>query len=144
MYPQPLTACRCEIAGFCERHRCQKTSTMLALCRLNQYVFDQWENGEGPCLDRLRNGDLPASTAEHFDELAPCRYRGTEPIDHVECELCGRRTEQVPIFACALLGKCTTRRYGTRTEVMRTMPACIRCDKYEPVESPLPETVSTA
>lgn len=141
MYPRPVTPCRCETAGFCSRHRCEKTYSLVLLCRLNQCQFDLWENGEGPCLDRARQGRAAASMIGAFVELPPCRHRGHEPLEHVECELCGGRTEHLPVYACAQLGKCTARRYGTRTEVMRTMPACIRCDKYEAAESAALETV---
>ena len=136
MWPPPLTQCQCESAGFCQRHQCEKIYEMVLACRLNWAAFNQWENGERPCLDRIRS-ELAATGAgaQQFIELPPCRHRGEEPVEHVECELCGGRTQQVPIYGCAIFGKCTPRRYGSRTEIMRTMPSCVRCEKYEAVES---------
>jgi hypothetical protein len=141
MWPQPITPCQCEAAGFCPRHQCEKSHDWLLLCRLNWQMFERWERGEGPCFDRIRaEQNRLAPPSQPFGELPACRHRGAEPLEHANCELCGGRTEQVPIFACTLLGKCTTRRYGSRTEIMRTMPSCVRCEKYEAVENALAET----
>jgi hypothetical protein len=141
MYPQPLTPCECEAAGFCQRHQCEKTRELMLACRLNVAAFNRWENGEGPCLDQMRlQAAKIASGARSFAELARCRHRSEEPAEQVECELCGGRTELVDVFACAMFGKCTPRRYGSRTEVMRNMPSCIRCEKYETIETNLVET----
>ena len=138
MWPEPLTPCTCEAAGFCSRHQCEKTYEMVLACRLNLYSFNQWEDGEGPCLDRIRAEIEKLGPGEPFVELPACRHRGVDPLEYVECELCGGRTQQVPIYVCALFGKCTPRRYGSRTEIMRTMPSCAGCDQYESSESGQP------
>jgi hypothetical protein len=144
MFPEPLTPCRCETAGFCQRHQCEKTYSWVLACRLNWQMFQQWESGVGPCADRIR-AKLNEQTASSqlFAELPACRHRGTEPLEFVDCELCGGRNERVPLYSCDCFGKCTPRRYGTRTEIMRQMPSCIRCDKYDAAdENTLRETVS--
>lgn len=135
MFPEPLTPCQCESAGFCQRHQCEKPFQWVLRCRLNACAFERWENGEGPCLDQMR-AELGRRFPDQkpFAELPPCRHRSVEQIDSVECELCGGRTEWVPVFSCAVFGRCTTRRYGSRTAAMRSMPACIRCDAYSAVE----------
>ena len=145
MWPKPITPCRCETGGFCVRHNCKKPYELVLQCRLNWAAFELWETGQGLCLDRARAelAKHPAATPE-FVDLPRCRQRGAEPLQFVECALCGGQAAQVPIYSCALLGKCTPRRYGTRTEVMRTMPSCARCDHYEAAQSTSPETVSTA
>jgi len=143
MWPQPVTPCTCEAAGFCARHKCEKTYELVIACRLNWFAFEQWENGEGPCIDRMRDEiDRIVTEAQRYAELPACRHRGAEPIEHVECELCGSRLQQVPVYACTIFGKCTSRRYGSRTETMRTMPACIRCEKYEPPDAGQPPPAS--
>lgn len=145
MWPPPLTKCECESAGFCPRHRCEKTYEWVLLCRLNEFEFNRWENGEGPCLEQMRAElERLQSGQKPFADLPPCRHRGLEPIEHVDCEICGGRIGQVPVYSCAHFGRCTPRRYGTRTEAMRAMPACIRCDKYEAAESASPDIVSSA
>ena len=145
MWPQPITPCQCQSAGFCPRHQCEKPHEWLLLCRLNWQMFEQWEYGEGPCLDRIRaEQSQQAASAQPFADLPACRHRAIEPLEMVECELCGGRTQQIPIFACAIFGKCTPRRYGSRNEIMRTMPSCLRCERYEAADSISPDIVSTA
>ena len=131
MWPEPITQCECEAAGWCPRHQCVKTHDWLLLCRLDQFTFDLWENGGGPCVDRIQ-ADLAAQAKALPQpvELLPCRHRGVEPLEMVDCELCGGRQLSVPVFACGVLGKCTPRRYGSRTAEMRTMPSCLRCSHY--------------
>ena len=43
-----VTGCVCESAGFCQRHGCEKTSTMRMLCCTRLKFFDAWEAGHGP------------------------------------------------------------------------------------------------
>jgi hypothetical protein len=145
MFPEPITPCRCESAGLCSRHQCEKTYAWVLACRLDWQMFQRWENGEGPCVGQIRalvNGEAPPP--EPIAELPACRHRGAEPLEFVDCELCGGRNERVPLYSCAYFGKCAPRRYGTRTEIMRQMPSCIRCDKYEVAESTSPDIASTA
>jgi hypothetical protein len=42
------TPCECPVAGFCERHQCQKTEHWHTLCRTRADYFDLWEQGRGP------------------------------------------------------------------------------------------------
>ena len=44
------TVCECVAAGFCPRHRCNKTDHFAKLCRERPEYFDAWERGEGPCV----------------------------------------------------------------------------------------------
>lgn len=50
MWPETLTGCACEQAGWCPRHRCWKTPDWHLLCRRQDAYFQAWERGEGPCL----------------------------------------------------------------------------------------------
>jgi hypothetical protein len=98
-------------------------------------MFAAWENGVGPCMDQIRADMISrAEKSPAFAELPPCRHRGTDPLEMVECELCGGNRELRPVFGCAIFGKCTSRRYGTRTQAMRAMASCLQCPSYEPSE----------
>ena|SRR5665213_1244016 len=144
MWPPAVTPCECEAPGFCQRHQCEKIYESVLACRLNWSAFNQWENGAGPCLDRMRSEAARiASGGQQVADLPPCRHWSEQPLERVVCELCGGRSQQVDVFACAIFAKCTSRRYGTRTAVMRTMPSCIRCESYEPAAGTSPETVLT-
>ena len=49
MWPETLTGCVCEQAGWCERHRCFKNAWLHLICRREQNIFEAFERGEGPC-----------------------------------------------------------------------------------------------
>lgn len=51
----PTTGCVCAEAGWCERHKCQKTEHFHKLCRTRVGYFDLWENGKGPCIHSERS-----------------------------------------------------------------------------------------
>ena len=46
------TSCECDEPGWCSRHRCFKLNYQFVQCQTRQEVFDQWERGGGPCLNR--------------------------------------------------------------------------------------------
>lgn len=119
--------CVCESAQypfFCQRHGCEKTEHWQALCKNRQDYFQLWEEGRGP------GQKTPANA-----RLIPCRHRGTEPVEQVACELCGARHVLVPVYECGLWGTCTERRWGTRHERARSMPACLTCEAYDAAAS---------
>ncbi len=125
MWPETVTGCVCEQPGWCERHRCVKTAHWHLLCRLDLCEFQRWEAGDGPCLDR---------PPQYQAELPRCRHRGAKPIDRVQCDLCGGRSMLAPVYYCEKFDRCTTRRYGTRTQEARSMPACMTCAEHSPVD----------
>ncbi len=42
------TKCECAGAGFCSRHKCNKSSHLWRMCLSNKELFQQWEKGFGP------------------------------------------------------------------------------------------------
>lgn len=40
--------CTCPLAGFCERHKVNKSDHWYKLCKTNDEYFQAWENGIGP------------------------------------------------------------------------------------------------
>lgn len=56
------TACECKAAGYCQRHKCQKTEHFYNLCKGDVRYFALWEDGRGPCIAGP-NG-MPAAVAE--------------------------------------------------------------------------------
>jgi hypothetical protein len=114
------TPCTCQRPGWCDRHACQKSPTLFHLCRTRIELFRAWESGIGPGQRQAtERASLPA-----------CRYRSQAPVGEMLCDLCGGREIVVPIYGCSLFGRCTERRYGTRTREAREMPDCLRCDHY--------------
>lgn len=43
-----MTKCVCPKAGWCERHKVDKPSTLWHLCQTRVDYFEAWERGEGP------------------------------------------------------------------------------------------------
>jgi hypothetical protein len=43
-----MTSCECTLAGFCARHRVDKTNHLRHLCETNSDYFEAWELGRGP------------------------------------------------------------------------------------------------
>src|SRR5258708_1830868 len=100
-----VTPCECPAPGWCNRHGCHKEPFWFELCRRRQAYFDLWETGAGP-LQKMATRHVP---------LARCLSRSLEAVDFVLCELCGQRDVPVAVFACAVFGRCTERRYGNST-----------------------------
>lgn len=123
MWPPTLTPCECKEPGWCERHQCQKTPEWHFACRRVQSQFERWEQGEGPCVNRLGERPVPQPPA-------PCVHRSSEPVGEVECELCGQRKILVPVYECIKFGRCTERRYGNRSTDARSTQACLSCSEY--------------
>ena len=42
-----MTGCDCPLAGYCERHKADKTPHLHHLCRTNQRYYAAWEEGRG-------------------------------------------------------------------------------------------------
>lgn len=42
------TECECKAAGYCRRHKVEKTEHLVGLCRNNPAYFALWESGNGP------------------------------------------------------------------------------------------------
>jgi len=119
--------CVCDPAQFpfhCVRHSCEKTEHWHRLCQSRLDYFQLWEERRGPG----QNANVNA-------RLIPCRHRGSEPVEQVACELCGARHVLVPVYECGLLGTCTERRWGTRNDRARSMPACLTCEAYDAIPS---------
>lgn len=62
------------------------------------------------------------------DEDLPCRHRGAESRRE-RCRLCGDRERLESVFACALHGECTRRKWKVGGAAPRV---CLTCDDREP------------
>ena len=119
-----MTECECPQPGYCQRHKCHKSKLFWYVCRTVPSRFQAWEKGRGPGQrTQLRPKSLP-----------PCRHRGREPIDRIECETCQAGKVKAFVFACVLFGECTIRRVGNRTRRAREMAACRDCPEYVPLD----------
>lgn len=116
----PLTPCECTEAGWCERHRCEKSEIAHQLCRHRADYFQLWEQGIDP-FRREATATLP---------LPRCQHRGDEPVRYVSCQLCGQRTAQIPVYECEIRALCTERRYMHRSLTSRDITACTGCESY--------------
>ncbi len=43
-----MTKCECKMAGYCTRHKVEKSDELVRLCQTSQFYFDLWENCKGP------------------------------------------------------------------------------------------------
>jgi hypothetical protein len=50
-----MTGCECKCAGWCERHKVEKTETWFRLCKTRDKYFAMWEEGRGPGQKKNRN-----------------------------------------------------------------------------------------
>jgi hypothetical protein len=57
-----VTACECATAGFCPRHRCNKTEHFVRLCAERPEYFALWEAGKGPCIHGTPADGVPLAT----------------------------------------------------------------------------------
>lgn len=103
-----VTPCECDGAGWCPRHRLEKTRFEFEMCRRMLSWFELWGRGG------LRRRAIRRES--------PCLHRG-EVVGEVECSSCKGRV-RIKVFACAVHGDCTIRRVpGDRSD-------CDSCDEY--------------
>lgn len=57
-----MTACECATAGWCPRHRCNKTDHFVRLCQTRDDLFALWESGQGPCIHGTPEDGVPLAT----------------------------------------------------------------------------------
>ncbi len=57
--------------------------------------------------------------------MEPCKHRENR-VDHVECDLCGKKKGQFSVYACAIHEQCTA------TKVVRKIKSCKSCQDREP------------
>ena len=50
-----MTKCECPIAGFCQRHKMNKSEHWRYLCQEHENYFQAWEQGVGPGQDHAQN-----------------------------------------------------------------------------------------
>lgn len=123
MWPEKVTPCECVQAGWCERHSTYKLQAWHLLCRTSQATFDEWEAGRGLRI----NGDgqmvviIPTQRTN-------CRFRGDEPMEHVDCECCGGRIERRPTYACQHHEKCLESPCQSRADLQ--IASCQTCSEY--------------
>ena len=120
-----LTPCQCPEPGFCHRHTMSKSRFLWLACQRNLALFQSWEE----------NAQSDPATPLPPQPLPRCQHRSLEVLEHVRCELCGNRSEMVPVHSCAVHGRCTERRFGNSTELSRSTAACTACPGYLPVEN---------
>jgi hypothetical protein len=130
MWPATVTPCVCPQPGWCARHKCQKSRSWHLLCRTQMEYFNQWEAGTGPCLNRAPDGTLVS-----FAPLPRCRHRGEDVLEEVRCELCQQREVQVPVYGCALMGKCTESRFMVAQKRLAGIIPCPHCPSYCPADA---------
>lgn len=65
-----------------------------------------------------------------------CIHRGRQ-TRAPECELCGGRVGEIPVYACALFGECSEHAHGIRADgpASPKIPVCLACDERVSVYS---------
>lgn len=123
-----VTPCVCVTEGWCSRHACLKPRELFLLCQRSQELFDLWEEKRGPGQRRRdRSADHPSLKVL----TTPCRHRSPEPVDQIECRLCGSGNKLVPVFDCVQFGRCTKMATGNRSEYASQLATCFGCSEYE-------------
>lgn len=65
------TGCVCPNAGFCERHKINKTPHLHKLCQNHQPTFDRWEACQGPGQQNINCKKDDKNISEAEVESAP-------------------------------------------------------------------------
>lgn len=123
MWPETVTPCECQQAGWCERHRTHKIQVWHVLCRTNRAAFDAWEAGGGPRIDGEGQMIVTVQT-----QRTNCRFRGDEPVEYAACECCGGRIERRPVFSCQHHQKCLES--PCRSQAHSAVATCQTCCDY--------------
>ena len=121
MWHERVTPCKCAQPGWCERHQMHKPMTWFVLCGTSQQTFEEWEAGRGP------RWDGSAVTMVAATRRSDCRCRG-EILSHLDCECCGGRIAQTPVFTCEKFGRCLEHVCRPAPEEIRV---CQTCSEYE-------------
>jgi hypothetical protein len=95
-----MTACECKLAGWCERHRRNKSDRAFELCQTDQRYFDSWESRKDgteasqhrPTEEQQRQRELIAETGRKAWEAL---FRDVETIQ----DLC-RWEKLIPRYGC--------------------------------------------
>lgn len=119
------TPCDCPQAGYCARHKTEKSRLQWLMCQRSFELFHRWEQ---------RAAD-PSAKAMSPAPLPRCQHRGQEALEQADCELCGNLHVQVPIYTCEIHARCSERRFGNSTEQSRKTAACTTCDDYLPFDA---------
>jgi hypothetical protein len=101
-----MTGCDCPLAGYCERHRVDKTLHLHRLCQTNQRYYAAWEEGRGigqrmPKAER----EFRTKRREPVPVKFPCLYRG-EVVQKLGCGCAGDSL----VYSCSLYGECMIRK----------------------------------
>jgi hypothetical protein len=108
------TPCDCPSAGFCPRHRCEKSAAGHQLCQTRPDYFQLWEDGRGP--GQTKTFPVPL--------VRDCGHRGQE-LREEPCPSCRSRV-LIKVFGCALHECCTLARSVV------ALPCCRTCTDFTP------------
>lgn len=100
-----LTPCQCESPGLCPVHERKMPEPFWRLCREQAGYFETFQE------DKVRRSGP-----------APCIHRGAV-TGEVTADLCGRKGERFPIYACALHGECVIGAFCRRQK----WRSCLTC-----------------
>jgi len=129
--------CQCELAGWCERHKLNKSIHTHQLCKTHQNYRALWDSlvGIAPFVQfEPKHEVIPkTSISPHLD----CIHRGL-PLREERCQLCGTVDRMETIHYCGLFNECSLRRYKTGTK--NSVPNCLDCSYRSPsiVDLPMP------
>lgn len=110
-----MTKCECKMAGYCTRHKVEKSDELVRLCQTSQFYFDLWENCKGPGQSLV----MCDKTIPHV-ELMP-KFPETQTLSPL--------TEQVKNLANDVIAHAKNK-FGKSTEEERARRLSI-CDSCE-------------
>lgn len=127
------TKCECPAAGFCKRHKIDKSQREFELCQTDSEFFSMWETGKSPQHDRQKMVEQQA--AEREGTLVPgdfpCIHRG-DKTGEISCKPC-RGSRLLDVFLCGKHGRCTIGAHGyLAAEISEPTSVCLTCpDRIE-------------
>lgn len=111
-----VTGCVCTEPGWCERHRCFKSDSLIELCQRRSDFFQSWEQGKG-IGQQTQQTPPPKSRTD-------CVHLG-EVADEILCPTC-QGAVRIRVYACGRHEKCTL------GKVIDEVTCCVSCVDYQP------------
>ena len=133
-----MTGCDCPLAGYCERHRVDKTPHLHRLCRTNQRYYAAWEEGRG-IGQRMPKAEREFRESRRQPPPPVCVHRG-EVVGKASCGCAG----SPDVYACsihtyAMERKLKPGRVKVATEAEKkyvNVGYCSDCEQFEQATAP--------
>lgn len=93
-----MTECVCTVAGWCNRHKLQKSQAWVALCQSRPDYFSLWDAGSGP--GNPINPQIAIAQAYYKFQRATALWSELHSQDHPTESWFAAWVSRVPNFGC--------------------------------------------